>query len=75
MLSEDLDELHQERSHYYSKSKTEIITDETVLLQDKTALDLFLAFSKILELQRQQIEDDNTMIAADKFTIAIFFVL
>ena len=70
MLSEDLDELHQERSHYYSKSKTEIITDETVLLQDKTALDLFLAFSKILELQRQQIEDDNTTIAAEKFTIA-----
>ena len=70
MLSQDLDELHQERSHFYSKAKTEIITDETVLLQDKSALDLFLAFTKILELQRQHFQDENTKIAAEKFTIA-----
>ena len=70
LLSQDLDELHQERSHFYSKAKTEIITDETVLLQDKSALDLFLAFTKILELQRQHFQDENTKIAAEKFTIA-----
>ena len=70
MLSQDLDELHQERSHFYSKAKTEIITDETVLLQDKSALDLFLAFTKILELKRQHFQDENTKIAVEKFTIA-----
>ncbi|QDK71320.1 segregation/condensation protein A [Lactococcus protaetiae] len=70
MLSQSLNNLHTVRSHYYSKSKTEIITDETSLIKDKNAIDLFLAFNKILELQRQQIEDENTTIEAEKYTIA-----
>jgi segregation and condensation protein A len=70
LLSQDLNQLHQERSQHYSKAKTEIITDETYLLQDKTAMDLFLAFSKVLELQKQQIQDENTKIEAEKFTVA-----
>ncbi|WP_276870156.1 segregation/condensation protein A [Lactococcus taiwanensis] len=70
MLSQALDELHQERSLYYSKAKTEVITDETYLLKDKTALDLFLAFSKVLELQKQQFEDEHTTIEAERYTIA-----
>ena len=70
LLSQDLDQLHQERSQYYSKSKTEIITDETNLLKDKNVLDLFLAFNKILEIQRQQQQDENMTIEAEKYTIS-----
>ena len=45
MLSQDLDELHQERSHFYSKAKTEIITDEP---------GINLEFNSEFESDRQQ---------------------
>ncbi|RZI48146.1 segregation/condensation protein A [Lactococcus kimchii] len=70
LLSQDLEELHQERSQFYSKAKTEIITDETKLLKDRSGLDLFLAFNKILEIQKQQFQDEHTTIEAEKYTIA-----
>ncbi|MFC4652599.1 segregation/condensation protein A [Lactococcus nasutitermitis] len=68
-LSQDLADLHDVRSQFYSKAKTEIITEETQLMKDKTTIDLFLAFSKVLELQRQKIEDENTTIETEKYTI------
>ncbi|MGM9886441.1 MULTISPECIES: segregation/condensation protein A [unclassified Lactococcus] len=70
LLSEDLAELHQERSHFYSKSKTELMTEDMTLLKDKTSVDLFLAFNKILEMHKQKVQDENTTIEAEKYTVA-----
>lgn len=69
-LSQDLDKLHEIRSMYYSKAKTEIINEETTLIKDKNILDLFMTFNKILEIQRQHIQDNNTTIEAERYTIA-----
>lgn len=69
-LSVDLSELHDERSQFFSKSKMEIITDETVLLKDKSLIDLFLSFSKILSDYQQKSKDANTTIQGEKFSIS-----
>ena len=69
-LSEDLAQLHNERSHFYSKSKTEIIGEDAVLTKDKTAIDLFLAFSQVLEMHKQRAEDQNTTVEIEQYSIA-----
>ena len=70
LLSEDLTVLHHERSQFFTKSKTEIVNDEMSLIKDKSSIDLFLAFSKVLELHRQKEQDENTTIESEKFTVA-----
>lgn len=70
LLSQDLAELHQERSQFYSKAKTEIISEDMELLRNHSGIDLFLAFNKILELNRQKIQDENTTVESEKFTVA-----
>lgn len=69
-LSQDLAELHDERSQFYSKTKTEIISEDTTLIKDRSTIDLFLAFNKVLELHKQKIQDQNTTIEAEQYTIA-----
>lgn len=70
LLSQDLADLHDERSHFYSKSKTEIITEEMMLMKDRSTIDLFLAFNKVLEIHKQKTQDANTLIEGEKYTIA-----
>ena len=53
-----------------SQAKTEIIGEDAVLLQDHNSLDLFLAFSNVLALQKQSFTDENTTIEAEKFSIS-----
>ncbi|WP_276420858.1 segregation/condensation protein A [Lactococcus garvieae] len=69
-LSQDIAQMHEARSQYYSKAKTEIIGEDAVLLQDLNSLDLFLAFSNVLALQKQSFTDENTTIEAEKFSIS-----
>ncbi|WP_251420544.1 MULTISPECIES: segregation/condensation protein A [Lactococcus] len=69
-LSQDIAQMHEERSQFYSKAKTEIIGEDAVLLQDYSSLDLFLAFSNVLELHKQSFTDENTTIEAEKFSIS-----
>lgn len=40
------------------------------LIKDKSSIDLFLAFSKVLKLHRQKEQDENTTIESEKFTVA-----
>ncbi|WP_081166865.1 segregation/condensation protein A [Lactococcus garvieae] len=69
-LSQDIAQMHEKRSHFYSKAKTEIIGEDAVLLQDHSSLDLFLAFSNVLELHKQTVTDENTTIEAEKYSIS-----
>ena len=69
-LSQDIAQMHEVRSQHYSKAKTEIISEDAVLLQDHNSLDLFLAFSNVLALQKQSFTDENTTIEAEKFSIS-----
>ncbi|MCL2681395.1 MAG: segregation/condensation protein A [Streptococcaceae bacterium] len=68
-LSEELNELHEDRSQYYSKPPMEIIPEDAVLLKDKSTIDLYLAFHKVLEIQKQEQTDANTKISDEKFSI------
>lgn len=69
-LSQELSSLHENRSQFYSKAKTEIISEEVKLLKDKSTIDLFLAFNKLLEIKQQIDTDNNTTIETEKFSIA-----
>jgi segregation and condensation protein A len=67
--SEQLSALHQARATHYSHEKIEIIDDEVNLRKDKTAIDLFLAFSRVLEQKQQHFKDTHTTIAGDNYSI------
>lgn len=69
-LSQDIAQMHEERSQFYSKAKTEIISEDAVLLQEHSSLDLFLAFSNVLALHKQSVKDENTTIEAEKYSIS-----
>jgi len=69
-LSQELAGLHESRSQFYSKAKTEIISEDTVLVKDKSTIDLFLAFNRLLEMKQQIETANNTTIEAEKYSIA-----
>ncbi|WEV44630.1 segregation/condensation protein A [Streptococcaceae bacterium ESL0687] len=69
LLSEELRDLHEERSAFYSKEKTEIPSDEGVLVHDKTSIDIFLAFSKIIEQKKAEFKDENNIVLKESFSI------
>lgn len=52
-LGELMASQHEERALYYSKPKMELIYDDTELLHDRTTVDLFLAFSKLLTKKKK----------------------
>lgn len=63
-LSQQLALKHNERAAHYSKEKQELLTDEVVLLEDKTAMDLFLVFSQVMK--RQQIKEQTSQAVIEK---------
>lgn len=69
-LSEELLLLHDERSKYYSSSRIELIDEEVQLIKDKSSIDIYLAFSRVLEQRKQTLTDNNTTIESEKFSIA-----
>ncbi|MER0123279.1 segregation/condensation protein A [Streptococcus sp. ZJ93] len=68
-LSEKLKEQHEERAHYFSKPKLELIYDDVTLVQDKSVIDIFLAFSKIMAEKQEELRTSHTTIARDEYKI------
>ncbi|GFH41907.1 segregation and condensation protein A [Lactococcus hodotermopsidis] len=69
-LSLELADKHLERSLFYSKSKTEIISDEVNLTYDKNALDLYFAFSALIQKKQTEFRDHHNTINSDEFSVA-----
>ncbi|KXT75664.1 segregation/condensation protein A [Streptococcus sp. DD12] len=69
LLSEKMDEQHQDRAKCYAKPKTELISEEVVLNQDKNVLDIFMAFSKVMTQKQEILTNSHTAIARENFRI------
>ena len=68
-LGELMASQHEERALYYSKPKLELVYDETELLHDRTTVDLFLAFSKLLTKKKEEFRQNHTTIVKDEYKI------
>ena len=68
-LGELMASQHEERALYYSKPKMELVYDDTELLHDRTTVDLFLAFSKLLTKKKEEFRQNPTTIVKDEYKI------
>lgn len=68
-LSQELESLHNERTYYYSKPKQELVYDDIPLNQDKTPIDLFLAFSKVMTQKQEEIRTGRATIVRETYAI------
>ncbi|KXT74212.1 Segregation and condensation protein A [Streptococcus sp. DD10] len=69
LLSEKLDTQHQERAQHFSKPKMELIYDDAELVQDKSTIDIFLAFSQILLKKKEEFRKNHTTIVKEEYKI------
>ncbi|MFS1663053.1 segregation/condensation protein A [Streptococcus sp. zg-JUN1979] len=69
LLSQGLLDQHQERSKFYTKPPEELILEDVILRQDKTVMDLFLTFSKLLANQAEQKKNSQTVVAREDYRI------
>lgn len=69
LLSEKLGEQHNERANYFSKPKLDLVYDDVTLVQDKSTIDLFLAFSKVMAEKQEELRQSHTTIARDEYKI------
>lgn len=69
LLSLELENKHSERSVFYSKAKTEILAENVTLLADKDALDLYFAFSSLLQRKKAEFQDHHNTINSDEFSV------
>ena len=75
LLGEQLEVKHQERAQYYSKAPTELIYEDAELVHDKTAIDLFLAFSTLLAKKKEEFSKSHTTILRDEYKIEDMMVI
>jgi segregation and condensation protein A len=68
-ISEELAAQHEERAKFYSKPKQELIFEDAVLTHDKSVMDLFLAFSKIMSDKQEAFRRNHTVIERDDYRI------
>lgn len=68
-LSQELGQQHDKRALHFSKPKEEILAEEVELNRDKTTLDLFLAFSKVMASRQESLKNSQTTIERDDFKI------
>lgn len=68
-LGQELSVQHEERAKHYSKPKTEVISDDVQLAFDKTIVDVFMAFSKVMAEQQETFKLNHTMVAAEQYRI------
>lgn len=68
-LSNQLGEQHEIRADFFSKPKHELVVEDMVLNHDKTSLDLFLAFSKVMAAKQEAIKQSHTVIERDDYKI------
>lgn len=69
LLSQKLGEQHEERAHYFSKAKLDLVYDDVQLARDKTVVDIFLAFSKVLAEKQTAFRHSHATIARDDYKI------
>ncbi|MBO3755566.1 segregation/condensation protein A [Streptococcus suis] len=69
LLSEKLGEQHDERANYFSKPKLDLIYDDVQLAKDKTVIDIFLAFSKVMAEKQTSLRQSHATIARDEYKI------
>lgn len=69
LLSEKLGEQHDERANYFSKPKLDLIYDDVQLAKDKTVIDIFLAFSKVMAEKQESLRQSHATIARDEYKI------
>ncbi|MBM7635621.1 segregation/condensation protein A [Streptococcus saliviloxodontae] len=68
-LGEELAAQHDQRAKFYSKAKTEVLSEDMELVHDKTVVDLFLAFSKVMSSRQSTLNDKHTTVEADQYRI------
>lgn len=68
-LSLQLSNKHNARSLFYSKAKTEILAEDVTLMADKDALDLYFAFSSLLQRKKAEFQDHHNTINSDEFSV------
>ena len=54
ILGEKMSLQHDDRALYYSKPKLELVYEDAELLHDKSTIDLFLAFSKVIAKKQEE---------------------
>ncbi|WP_303973628.1 segregation/condensation protein A [Streptococcus merionis] len=69
LLSQKLSDQHDRRAQYFSKPKQDLIYEDVTLKQDKTSLDIFLAFSQVMTAKQAEFKRSHTTIAADDYKI------
>ncbi|EHJ52299.1 segregation/condensation protein A [Streptococcus macacae] len=69
LLGEQLNLRHEERALYFSKPKMDLVYENTALKHDKSVLDIFLAFSKVMSEKQEEIKNNHTTIESDDFRI------
>ncbi|MFC3932933.1 segregation/condensation protein A [Streptococcus dentapri] len=69
LLSQELAAQHDVRAQYFSKPKQELIYEDISLSHDKSALDLYLAFSKVMAAKQEEIKNSHTTIERDDYRI------
>ncbi|HFI0641795.1 TPA: segregation/condensation protein A [Streptococcus suis] len=69
LLSEKLGEQHDERANYFSKPKLDLIYEDVQLAKDKTVIDIFLAFSKVMAEKQANLRQSRATIARDEYKI------
>ena len=69
LLGQKMSLQHEDRALYYSKPKLELVYEDAELLHDKTAVDLFLAFSKVRTKKQEEFSKSHTTIVRDEYKI------
>lgn len=69
LLGEKMSLQHEDRALYYSKPKLELVYEDAELLHDKSAVDLFLAFSKVMAKKQEEFTKSHTTIVRDEYKI------
>ena len=68
-LSEKMAEQHEERALHFAKPKTELVFEDATLVRDKTTVDLFMAFSRMLTRKKEEFKNSHTTIVRDEYKI------
>lgn len=74
-VSQELGKQHDRRALHFSKAKEELVYEDVSLKHDKTVIDLFLAFSKVMADKQEQLKYNQTTIERDDFKIEDLMVV
>lgn len=69
LLGQKMSLQHDDRALYYSKPKLELVYEDAELLHDKSTIDLFLAFSKVMTEKQEEFSKSHTTIVRDEYKI------